>query len=214
MAQFHLKRLGIPTYDTFFEEFEDAVGEVVELNNVLNDALLELHVRRPPRRREAVSWVGAMRTGPGTARVLRPGNAVLLIVSIQSSLNLTTSSINELHMSRQATSGCLSPAQFHTGTVTCCTCRTQVACTAAAAPDPNHSLLLEVWTDGVRSTPQLLVDVAYADGSGRPSPWEVRSWRFSTRALAGKLEVHDARRVAPRAMSGTARARPPNSSTV
>ncbi|PNW71888.1 hypothetical protein CHLRE_16g669050v5 [Chlamydomonas reinhardtii] len=102
VAQFHLKRLGIPTYDTFFEEFEDAVGEVVELNNVLNDALLELHV----------------------------------------------------------------------------------ACTAAAAPDPNHSLLLEVWTDGVRSTPQLLVDVAYADGSGRPSPWEVRHLLVSRPAVA------------------------------
>ncbi|KAG2435857.1 hypothetical protein HXX76_007052 [Chlamydomonas incerta] len=89
-------------YDSFFEEFEEAVGEVVELNNVLNDALLDLHV----------------------------------------------------------------------------------ACTAAASPDPSHSLLLEVWTDGVRSTPQLLVDVAYADGSGRPSPWEIRHLLLSRPAVA------------------------------
>ncbi len=45
---------------------------------------------------------------------------------------------------------------------------------AAAAADPRWVLGLDVWCEGVRSVPQLLLDVVYSDSGGRLSPNEAR----------------------------------------
>ncbi|EFJ41505.1 hypothetical protein VOLCADRAFT_98498 [Volvox carteri f. nagariensis] len=50
--------------------------------------------------------------------------------------------------------------------------------------DPEYALDLEVKTEGVRSIPQVLIDVFYADGISRPLPFEVRHVLTSRPAIA------------------------------
>ncbi|GLI67420.1 hypothetical protein VaNZ11_011616 [Volvox africanus] len=60
----------------------------------------------------------------------------------------------------------------------------KAAFAVASSPDPEYALNLEVETDGIRSVPQLLIDVLYADNSNRPLPFEVRHLLTSRPAIA------------------------------
>ncbi|GIL82691.1 hypothetical protein Vretimale_8269 [Volvox reticuliferus] len=69
----------------------------------------------------------------------------------------------------------------------------QAAFAVASSPEPEYALNLKVETDGIRSAPQLLIDVLYADNSNRPLPFEVRHLLTSRPAVAkADREVADA----------------------
>lgn len=60
----------------------------------------------------------------------------------------------------------------------------QVAVAYASSPDPGYGLELELSTNGIRSVPQVLLDVLYADNNSRPQPFEVRHILNSRPAVA------------------------------